>query len=64
MTLEHYPAMAEAELQRIEAEAKERWPLQGVTIIHRFGRMLPGEPIVLVATSSAHRGPRSRPRAT
>jgi molybdopterin synthase catalytic subunit len=55
MMLDHYPAMAQAELERLEAEARGRWPLEGVTIIHRFGRMVPGDPIVLVATASAHR---------
>ena len=55
MVLDHYPAMAQAELERIEAEARNRWPLQGVTIVHRFGRMVPGDTIVLVATASAHR---------
>jgi molybdopterin synthase catalytic subunit len=55
LVLDHYPAMAQAELERIEAEARNRWPLQGVTIIHRFGRMVPGDTIVLVATASAHR---------
>lgn len=55
MTLEHYPGMTERELARIEAEAKARWPLDDCLIIHRHGRMLPGEPIVLVATASAHR---------
>ncbi len=55
MTLDHYPAMAQAELQRIETEARSRWPLLGSTIIHRFGRMEPGDDIVLVVTASAHR---------
>ena len=55
MTLEHYPGMTEAELQRIEADAMARWPLDRVTIIHRVGRLLAGEQIVLVAASSAHR---------
>ena len=55
MTLEHYPGMTEAELERIEAEAMGRWPLERVTIIHRVGRLLAGEQIVLVATASAHR---------
>ena len=55
MTLEHYPGMTEQELERIEAEANRRWPLIDSLIIHRFGRMLPGEPIVLVLTASAHR---------
>ena len=55
MTLEHYPGMTERELAAIEAEARRRWPLQDCLVIHRHGRMLPGEPIVLVATASAHR---------
>lgn len=55
MTLEHYPGMTERQLARIEAEARARWPLFDVLVIHRVGRMLPGEPIVLVATASAHR---------
>ena len=55
MTLEHYPGMTERELERIEAEARARWPLDASLVIHRHGRMLPGEPIVLVATASAHR---------
>ncbi len=55
MTLEHYPGMTECELERIEAEARARWPLEDVTIIHRVGRLLAGDQIVLVATASAHR---------
>jgi molybdopterin synthase catalytic subunit len=55
MTLEHYPGMTEKQLTEIEAEAQRRWPLDAVLIIHRYGRMLPGEQIVLVATASAHR---------
>lgn len=55
MTLEHYPGMTEAELARIEAEARERWPLQGATIIHRYGDLSPGDDIVLVVTASGHR---------
>ena len=55
MTLEHYPGMTERKLAEIEAEAGARWPLQASLIVHRFGRMLPGEPIVLVATASPHR---------
>lgn len=55
MTLDHYPEMAQAELERIEAEARKRWPLQGVTIIHRHGRLVPGDNIVLVVTASMHR---------
>jgi molybdopterin synthase catalytic subunit len=55
MTLEHYPGMTEAELARIESEALARWPLQGTTIIHRVGELLPGDPIVLVVAASPHR---------
>ena len=55
MTLEHYPGMTEKRLAEIEAEAARRWPLAASLIIHRYGRMLPGERIVLVATASSHR---------
>lgn len=55
MTLEHYPGMTEKALARIEAEAQERWPLQASLIIHRYGRLEPGDRIVLVVTASAHR---------
>lgn len=55
LTLEHYPGMAESEIERHAAEAAERWPLLGATIIHRHGRILPGEDIVLVVTASSHR---------
>jgi molybdopterin synthase catalytic subunit len=55
LTLEHYPGMAEAEIERHVAEACERWPLLGVTVIHRYGRVEPGEDIVLVVTASSHR---------
>ncbi len=55
LTLETYPAMAERELARIAAEAAARWPLLGGTVIHRHGRLLPGDAIVLVAVTSAHR---------
>lgn len=55
MTLEHYPGMTERELERIAAEACERWPLADCTIIHRYGRLEPGDNIVLVVTASAHR---------
>jgi molybdopterin synthase catalytic subunit len=54
MTLEHYPGMTEHELARIEAEAHARWPLLDSLIVHRTGRMLAGENIVLVVTLSAH----------
>ena len=50
LTLEHYPGMAEAEISRHVDEAKTRWPLLGVTVIHRYGRLMPGENIVLVVT--------------
>src|SRR5579864_8327651 len=55
MTLEHYPGMTEKMLAKIEADARTRWPLEDCLIIHRFGRLEPGERIVLVATASAHR---------
>lgn len=55
LELEHYPGMAEAELTRIGEEAASRWPLTGLTVIHRYGRIAPGENIVLVVTASAHR---------
>tara|TARA_Y100000588_G_scaffold337506_1_gene379001 strand:- start:209 stop:676 length:468 start_codon:yes stop_codon:yes gene_type:complete len=55
MTLEHYPGMTEKMLREIEAEANERWPLEASLIVHRYGRLEPGERIVLVATASAHR---------
>ena len=55
LTLEHYPGMAEAEIGRHADEALSRWPLQGLTIVHRFGRIAPGENIVLVVTASSHR---------
>jgi len=55
MTLEHYPGMTEKQLAAIAEEAARRWPLEACLVIHRFGRLLPGERIVLVATASAHR---------
>lgn len=55
LTLEHYAGMAEEEIARHVAEAEQRWPLQGVTVIHRYGRITPGENIVLVVTAAAHR---------
>src|SRR5215470_6556910 len=55
LTLEHYPDMAESEIARHVEEAQSRWPLFGVTVIHRYGRLKPGENIVLVVTASAHR---------
>jgi molybdopterin synthase catalytic subunit len=56
LELEHYPGMAEAEIARVAAQAEARWPLLGVTAIHRYGRIEPGAQIVLVAAASAHRG--------
>jgi molybdopterin synthase catalytic subunit len=55
LRLEHYPGMAEAEIARHIEEACARWPLLGVTVIHRYGRIAPGEVIVLVVTVSSHR---------
>jgi molybdopterin synthase catalytic subunit len=55
MTLEHYPGMAEAEIARHVEEAQARWPLLGVTVIHRYGWLTPGENIVLVITAASHR---------
>lgn len=55
LELEHYPGMAEAEMRRIAEEAAERWPLDGITVIHRHGKIKPGENIVLVVTASKHR---------
>ncbi len=55
LTLEHYPGMTEREIARCIDNAEKRWPLLGVTIIHRVGRLVPGDAIVLVATASRHR---------
>src|SRR5690606_15645556 len=55
LELEHYPGMAEAEIARIARQAVDRWPLQAVTVIHRYGRIEPGANIVLVVTASPHR---------
>ena len=55
MTLEHYPGMTERQLERIDAEAHRRWPLEASLIVHRYGRLEPGDPIVLTITASAHR---------
>jgi molybdopterin synthase catalytic subunit len=55
LTLEHYPGMAEAEITRHAETALSRWPLNGLTVIHRVGRIVPGENIVLVLTASVHR---------
>lgn len=56
MTLEHYPGMTEKSLAKIVAEAEGRWTLNGVRVIHRVGRLEPGDQIVFVAVASAHRG--------
>lgn len=55
MTLEHYPGMTEKMLRQIDEEACERWPLEASLIVHRYGRLEPGDRIVLVVTASAHR---------
>ena len=55
MTLEHYPGMTEKALEEIEREAQARWPLQASLVIHRYGKLDPGDDIVLVITCSAHR---------
>ena len=55
LELEHYPGMAEDELRRVAGEARARWPLKGLTVIHRFGLIRPGEEIVLVIAASSHR---------
>jgi len=55
LTLEHYPGMTEAQLMQIADEADQRWPLQGMRIVHRVGRLEPGDQIVLVVVASAHR---------
>jgi molybdopterin synthase catalytic subunit len=55
MTLEHYPQMTERALAAIEAEARARWPLIASLVIHRYGRIEPGDDIVLVMTAAAHR---------
>lgn len=55
LELEHYPGMAEEEILRICGEAQARWPLLGLRVIHRFGKIAPGEAIVLVLAASAHR---------
>ncbi|WP_322515753.1 molybdenum cofactor biosynthesis protein MoaE [Rhodopseudomonas palustris] len=55
LTLEHYPGMAEDEIGRHAAEAVKRWPVTALTIVHRVGRMLPGDNIVLVLAASSHR---------
>lgn len=55
LSLEHYPGMTEREIARHVEEAQSRWPLLGVTVVHRVGRLVPGEPIVFVGVASAHR---------
>lgn len=55
LELEHYPGMAEAEIARVAEQAAARWPLMGLLAIHRYGRVAPGEQIVLVIATSAHR---------
>ena len=55
LTLEHYPGMAEAEIKRHTDEAMSRWPLTGLTVVHRVGRIAPGQNIVLVLAASQHR---------
>src|SRR4051812_17871536 len=55
LELEHYPGMAEKELERIAEEARSRWPVQGIVLLHRFGKVAPGERIVMVAVSAFHR---------
>src|SRR3954462_5788934 len=64
LTLEHYPGMAEAEIARHAETAMSRWPLTGLTVVHRVGRITPGENIVLVLTASQHRRRLSRPRSS
>jgi molybdopterin synthase catalytic subunit len=56
LELEHYPGMTEKALEAIEAEARERFDVRGIAIVHRVGPLAPGDPIVLVAVTSAHRG--------
>lgn len=55
LELEHYPGMAEAEIERVAQVAVRRWPVLGLTVIHRYGMIAPGEPIVLVVATSSHR---------
>ena len=55
MTLEHYPGMTERQLRAVADEAAARWPLQGVIVVHRHGRLVPGDRIVLVAVAAPHR---------
>ena len=55
LELEHYPGMAESEISRVAEQAQARWPLLGLRIIHRYGKVAPGDQIVLVVAASAHR---------
>ena len=55
LEIEHFPGMAEQEIARVASDAERRWPLLGVTVIHRYGRIAPGEEIVLVVVASEHR---------
>lgn len=55
LELEHYPGMAEAEIERIAQDAAQRWPVDALTVIHRHGKIVPGEDIVLVLAASSHR---------
>jgi len=55
LEIEHYPGMAEAEINRVAQEAASRWQLKGIVAIHRYGLIRPGEPIVLAVTASTHR---------
>jgi molybdopterin synthase catalytic subunit len=55
MTLDHYPGMCEREIAAHVAEAKARWPITALRIVHRVGRLIPGDRIVFVAVASAHR---------
>ena len=55
LELEHYPGMAEAEIERSAKQACERWPIDAMTVIHRYGKIMPGEQIVLVVATSRHR---------
>jgi molybdopterin synthase catalytic subunit len=55
LEIEHYPGMAEEEISRVVAEALARWPLDGLVVVHRHGKIAPGEPIVLVVTAGRHR---------
>ena len=55
LEIEHYPGMAEDEIARVAAQAAARWPLAGIVVVHRYGRIAPGDPIVLVVTASRHR---------